>query len=293
MSHQAADSSIQAGASNISLWETVQATDPRYTRDFTRGDGFSGTAINATYQAKKATEAFGPMGLGWGVKILEERYIEGAHMGWNSQGSDLGREKIHVVRIELWYKWNNERGTIEHFGQTKFVGCSARGVFTDEEAPKKSVTEATSKCLSLLGFGADVYMGLYDDSKYVSAVRERFAEDDPVAGRSQPVVGSTAAVAGGAATISEAAGTADATGAAQATYVPAQLSERYKYYKEEIQKGVADVERKRFFIQNDRELSDMERATLLSMPEMQAKAAESALASDNSPASDSLMGTFL
>ncbi|MBK4737841.1 hypothetical protein [Noviherbaspirillum pedocola] len=291
MSHQAADSTVQAGASNIALWETVQATDPRYTRDFTRADGFSGTAINATYQAKKATEAFGPMGLGWGVKILEERYVEGAHMGWNAQGSDLGREKIHVVRIELWYKWNNERGAIEHFGQTKFIGCTARGVFTDEEAPKKSVTEATSKCLSLLGFGADVYMGLYDDSKYVSAVRDLFAENDPVAGRSQPVAGSTAAVAAGAATVADAAGSANATGPALATPAAPQLSERYKYYKEEIPKGVADVERKRFFIQNDRELSDMERATLLSMPELQAKA--SAPASDNSPASDSLMGTFL
>jgi len=288
MSHQAAtdaQASASQGTSNIALWEIVQATDPKYTKDFTRRDGFSGTAINATYQAKKATEAFGPMGLGWGVKILDERYIEGAHMGWNAQGSDLGPEKIHVVRIELWYRWNGERGAIEHFGQTKFVGCTANGVFTDEEAPKKSVTEATSKCLSLLGFGADVYMGLYDDSKYVSAVREHFAESGQIGGRAQPVAGSTAAAA---ASTSQGATTA----APQSTNVASALSERYKYYKEEIQKGVVDVERKRFFIQNDNELSDMERATLLSMPEMQVQPSRPATES-SAPAVDSMMGSFL
>lgn len=288
MSHQVAadaQASVSQRTSNIALWEIVQATDPKYTKDFTRRDGFSGTAINATYQAKKATEAFGPMGLGWGVKILDERYIEGAHMGWNAQGSDLGPEKIHVVRIELWYRWNGERGAIEHFGQTKFVGCTANGVFTDEEAPKKSVTEATSKCLSLLGFGADVYMGLYDDSKYVSAVRERFAESGQVSGRAQPVAGSTVA-----ATASTTQGQASV--APRSTNVAGPLSERYKYYKEEIQKGVVDVERKRFFIQNDNELSDMERATLLSMPQMQVQAAV-AVPSSTNPAVDSMMGSFL
>ncbi len=284
MSHQAstdAQASSSQSTSNTALWEIVQATDPKYTKDFTRRDGFSGTAINATYQAKKATEAFGPMGLGWGVKILDERYVEGAHMGWNAQGSDLGPEKIHVVRIELWYRWHGERGAIEHFGQTKFVGCTVNGVFTDEEAPKKSVTEATSKCLSLLGFGADVYMGLYDDSKYVSAVREHFAEIGQIGRRAQPVAGSTAA---------DPASTVQ--GAAPSTNVASALSERYKYYKEEIQKGVVDVERKRFFVQNDNELSDMERATLLSMPEMQVQSARPATESSPS-AVDSMMGSFL
>lgn len=288
MSHQVEtdmQASASPGKSNIALWEVVQATDPKYTKDFTRRDGFSGTAINATYQAKKATEAFGPMGLGWGVKILEERYVEGAHMGWNSQGSDLGPEKIHVVRIELWYKWHGERGSIEHFGQTKFVGCTTNGVFTDEEAPKKSVTEATSKCLSLLGFGADVYMGLYDDSKYVSAVREHFAEDNQGGGRAQPVGGST--VAGNAGSPQD-----QPIGPPQSSNVAAALSERYKYYKEEIQKGVADVERKRFFIQNDNELSDMERASLLSMPEMQVQPA-GAGSNKATPKTDSMIGTFL
>jgi hypothetical protein len=288
MSHQV-ETDMQApasqGMSNIALWEVVQATDPKYTKDFTRRDGFSGTAINATYQAKKATEAFGPMGLGWGVKILEERYVEGAHMGWNSQGSDLGPEKIHVVRIELWYKWHGERGSIEHFGQTKFVGCTTNGVFTDEEAPKKSVTEATSKCLSLLGFGADVYMGLYDDSKYVSSVRERFAEDNQGSGRAQPVGGST--VPGIAGSPQD-----QPIVQPQSSNVAAPLSERYKYYKEEIQKGVADVERKRFFIQNDNELSDMERASLLSMPEMQVQPA-GAGSNKSTPKTDSMIGTFL
>jgi hypothetical protein len=59
-------------------------------------------------------------------------------------------------------------GTVEHFGQTTFVGKNKNGYFTDEEAPKKSLTDAIGKALSMLGFSADIYLGLFDDNKYVN-----------------------------------------------------------------------------------------------------------------------------
>ena len=48
-------------------------------------------------------------------------------------------------------RWN--QGEVTHFGQTTFVGANKHGLFTDEEAPKKSLTDATNKALSMLGFG--------------------------------------------------------------------------------------------------------------------------------------------
>jgi hypothetical protein len=54
--------------------------------------------------------------------------------------------------------------------------------FTDEDAPKKSVTDALVKALSMIGFAGDIFMGRYDDSKYVNDLRaEAKAEDEPAA----------------------------------------------------------------------------------------------------------------
>jgi hypothetical protein len=160
---------------NKNLWNTVAVTNPNFVKSFTRGGGFSGTAINATYQAQKATETFGPCGIGWGIDILEERYQDGAPL--IQDGTVVGKEVIHVLRVKLWYVYQGKRGEVIHFGQTPFVGRNKNGFFTDEEAPKKSMTDAMSKCLSLIGFSADVHLGLYDDNKYVADLRKEFGTD--------------------------------------------------------------------------------------------------------------------
>lgn len=165
---------IDSAHPNLALWESVQATDPDYTKSFSRSGGFRGTAINHTYQQKRATQAFGPKGLGWGSKILDEKYQEGAPILHKDQV--IGREIVHVVRIELWYVLDGNRGSVEAFGQTTFVGQNKHGVYTDEEAPKKSLTDAESKALASLGFSADVHMGLFDDSKYINDLKAAVAE---------------------------------------------------------------------------------------------------------------------
>lgn len=161
----------EAGGENLTLWQTVEKTDPQFTKPFSRGGGFRGTATNATYLAKKATEVFGPMGIGWGLEIVDEALMDGAPL--DAQGN---HEKIHKVRVKLWYKLNGERGEVVQFGQTVFVGRNKNGLFTDEEAPKKSLTDAMSKCLSLLGFSADIHLGRFDDNKYVNDLQQEFAE---------------------------------------------------------------------------------------------------------------------
>ncbi|MEN3238597.1 hypothetical protein PUR29_34725 [Methylobacterium ajmalii] len=150
---------------NLKIWNNAQATDPKFTKEFKKGGGFSGTAINATWMAKRATETFGPIGIGWGVTIVEENI------------HDVGDgKKLHVLRIKLWYMLDGKRGEVEHFGQTMLVDKRQSGTFVDEEAPKKSLTDAMTKALSLLGFAADVHMGMYDDNKYVNAVGKHFEE---------------------------------------------------------------------------------------------------------------------
>jgi hypothetical protein len=166
-----------ATSSNLTLWQSVCETDPKYTKSFTKGGGFSGTAINATYLIRKATEAFGPMGGNWGVDVADEQYVPGAPI-FDGQGTPCGNEIIHVVRIELWYRLQgDDYGRVTAFGQTTFVGRNKHGFFTDEEAPKKSLTDATTKALSLLGFASDVHLGLFDDNKYVNDLKKKVEEE--------------------------------------------------------------------------------------------------------------------
>ena len=146
---------------NMKLWGAVERTDPKYTKSFSRSGGFSGTAINATYLIRKATELWGPLGGAWGFNIADEKYVPGGDM-----------TVVHVVRIDF----RHPSGAFPAFGQTTFVGKNKNGVFTDEEAPKKSLTDAITKALSMLGFSADVHLGLYDDNKYVSGLKAEFAD---------------------------------------------------------------------------------------------------------------------
>lgn len=149
----------------LDLWKQVEKTDPKYTKSFSRAGGFSGTAINATYLIRRATELWGPMGGDWGHEVADEKYVPGH-----------GDTVIHVLRI----KFRHPHGIVEAYGQTTFVGTNKNGPFTDEEAPKKSLTDAITKALSMLGFAADVHLGLFDDNKYVNDRKAELASVKPV-----------------------------------------------------------------------------------------------------------------
>ena len=165
-----------AAVDNLAIWKQVDETDMDFAKKFDKGR-FSGTSINNVYMVKQATSVFGPMGIGWGIDIVKEDFLEG-HPFF------VGEEKchtiIHCLKIKLWYTQGGERGEITHFGQTPFITNGKNGPYTDEEAPKKSLTDATSKALSMLGFSADVYMGEFDDQTYVNelAAKQKIEKAD-------------------------------------------------------------------------------------------------------------------
>lgn len=167
----------------LDLWNSVEKTDPKYTKEFKRSGGFKGTAINPTYLARKATEAFGPAGIGWGWTVLSEELMVGAPI------TDHCHELVHVLHVELWYRptqaMREQYGLSDDFiarlsqyGATTFVSKNSYGFFTDEETKKKSLTDGIGKCLSLLGFSSDVHLGLYDDNKYVNDRRAEVAHHE-------------------------------------------------------------------------------------------------------------------
>lgn len=160
---------------NLSLWNAVEKTPPAHTKAIT-GKAYQGTSPKPHYLVHKATETFGPCGIGWGFTIEDERVEEGA-----------GGERLHVARVKVWYEWGGKRGEVEHIGGTQFSGTRKNGTpFTDEDAPKKSVTDALVKALSMIGFAGDIFMGRYDDSKYVQELRDEARQESssaPTTGR--------------------------------------------------------------------------------------------------------------
>lgn len=159
--------------SNMKLWDSVEKTDPKFTKKFRKEGGFAGTAIGATYIVKKATEQFGSVGIGWGYDIVKEEYLDGSFI------NERDRIVIHKALIKVWYISEGVKGEVSHYGQTTFIGANKNGTFTDEEHAKKTVTDGLTKCLSMLGFSADIHLGFFDDGKYVSSMGEYF-KDKPV-----------------------------------------------------------------------------------------------------------------
>ena len=75
-----------------------------------------------------------------------------------------------VTSIQDWVgrgRWVDDPwfATSPQFGQTMLVDENKYGTFTDEEAAKKSTTDCLGKCASSLGIGADMFLGMYDDSE--------------------------------------------------------------------------------------------------------------------------------
>jgi hypothetical protein len=159
---------------NLALWHSIEKTPPSEVKEIT-GKAYKGNSPKPHYIVRKATETFGPCGIGWGFNIVSERLEEGA-----------GGEKVHIAHIRVWYVWDGKRGEVEHVGQTMFCGTRSSGKpYTDEDAPKKSVTDALVKALSMIGFAGDIFSGRYDDSKYINELeREEREERRRLAGAS-------------------------------------------------------------------------------------------------------------
>ncbi|MBU1248733.1 MAG: hypothetical protein KKB70_08545 [Proteobacteria bacterium] len=151
---------------NMKLWNSVAQTDPGRTEPLIDG-AFKGTAINPLYVIQKATYHFGPMGIRWGAKELEHVIQEG----------------IWSTKVQLWYEHSLiEEGrdgiaTIEQWGGAKLQTQLSNGGFVpNEDAAKMAFTSGLKKCLTYLGFCADVYLGFFDNPEYVKELWAKKAQ---------------------------------------------------------------------------------------------------------------------
>lgn len=160
-----AQSKIEAPADNLALWNQLAKTDPRHTKGFKRAGGFTGTAIKPIWIIQRLTELFGPVGVGWGFSKPDFTLVP------------AGDELPVFCTIEAWH--GSPANALYGVGGDKVISKNKFGLVVDDEAFKKAFTDALGNAFKFVGVGADVHMGLFDDSKYVRDTAQEFAANDP------------------------------------------------------------------------------------------------------------------
>jgi len=141
---------------NMKIWETLSKTNPEFTKPLPGYGGKKLTTIDPMYQIQMMTDMFGPVGLGWKYKV-DYKYID----------------QLVFAEVTIKYFTNewHEYGPV----------CSVQNLYKsnsklDDEAPKKAMTDAMTKAFSHLGMSADVFLGKFDDSKYVEQMKQEFSQ---------------------------------------------------------------------------------------------------------------------
>ena len=82
---------------------------------------------------------------------------------------------------------DGKKCSVEHMGGTMAMYKTNAGkMIYDEDAPKKSVTDAMVKALSFIGFAGDIFSGIWDDWKYQEMAAAHYSDQNQQAYPQQP-----------------------------------------------------------------------------------------------------------
>jgi len=142
---------------NLELWKSVEKTNPKYTKK-ANVKGNNITSIAPQFQIMNATEKFGVYGRTWGFRKMD---IDYTLMG------------IGLVSFKATFYFPD--GEFETINSIQLYRDNAMTKIDDNFA-KKLETDTLTKCLSKLGFNADIFLGKFDDLRYLDEVTKEFAE---------------------------------------------------------------------------------------------------------------------
>lgn len=146
----------------LNLWDRVEKTDPKFTKQ-ANVKGNRLTSISPQYQIYNATKEWGPYGSAWGFTDIEFDY-------------SLSESHGLVVFKAMFFYGGSAGGKFDISNSISLWKDNARTKIDDDFA-KKVETDTLTKALSKLGFNADVFMGRFDDSRYVDEMHKEFKEE--------------------------------------------------------------------------------------------------------------------
>lgn len=141
---------------NLELWNKVEKTNPNYTKKAKVG-GMSITAIAPQYQIMMVTEQFGVYGKTWGFKNIQLDY------------SLVEKYDMVVFKGTFFFP----EGQFEIVNSCKLFMDRNKKMLDDNFA-KKIETDTLTKAISKLGFNADIFLGKFDDVRYLNEVKKEF-----------------------------------------------------------------------------------------------------------------------
>jgi hypothetical protein len=166
---------------NLELWNKVEKTNPKYTKKAKVG-GNEITSISPQYQIMNATEQFGSYGETWGFRHIEFDYsitntpITLQLVDWNTKEKEEVVSILGLVGFKAIFFFPN--GEFEITNSIKIFTDNKHSKIDDNFA-KKLETDALTKALSKLGFNADIFLGKFDDVRYVEEMKKEFTEVVP------------------------------------------------------------------------------------------------------------------
>lgn len=161
---------------NMAIWNRNKTIDPKYTKQATVS-GQSITSFSLQSVTMMATQEFGPFGKGWGYEVEQERFDDGAIIQdmvthENGDVQPQIKEITHTLIIRFWYMLDDEKIICPvQAGHTPYLRRTKYGPSHDDEYYKKTLADAIKKSLSMLGFGADIFLGLMDDPTYLEIMQ--------------------------------------------------------------------------------------------------------------------------
>jgi hypothetical protein len=141
---------------NLELWNKVEKTNPKYTKQ-AKLSGREITAIHPQYQILQVTAQFGVYGETWGFRDIVLDYSLA--------------EKCNLVVFKGFFFFPN--GGFDIINSCKLYMDRAN-TMVDDNFAKKIETDTLTKAISKLGFNADIFMGKFDDVRYVEEMKKEF-----------------------------------------------------------------------------------------------------------------------
>lgn len=138
---------------NLNIWNNNQDIDLKFTKQVRVPGRQPFTSIDTYELIRLATKEFGTYGDGFGI----------SSMAWSEK--EVGDTTMLILDAVFSYKEVSfpYRNMIKYIYKTK-----AGYLKIDEDAPKKVITNTVAKCLSMLGFGASAYLGMFEDENYIN-----------------------------------------------------------------------------------------------------------------------------
>jgi hypothetical protein len=148
---------------NLKIWNALKQPPPSALKTIQAGRLKGKSDISPQWRYQAMTEQFGPCGIGWKYEIPEF---------WTDNGAD--NLVCAFAKVLLYFKhddvWSEP---IPGIGGSMLVAKESSGPYTSDEAYKMAVTDALSVAMKMIGVAADVYMGLWDGSKYKDTPQQK------------------------------------------------------------------------------------------------------------------------